>query len=52
MFLFGNGEKPILALDNVTNNSALTNFVAASVYPQILLESMANGNKSVVIRIV
>jgi len=39
MFLFGNGEKPVLALDNVTNNSALTAFVEESVYPAVLLES-------------
>jgi hypothetical protein len=39
MFLFGSGDAPILALDNVTNNSALTGMARTSVYPAVLLES-------------
>jgi len=39
MFLFGSGDVPVLALDNVTNNSALTGLVDKSVYPAVLLES-------------
>jgi hypothetical protein len=39
MFLFGSGQVPVLVLDNVTNNSALAQFVNASVYPEVLLES-------------
>ena len=42
MFLFGSGEIPVLALDNVTNNSALTSIVDKSVYPSVLLESPAS----------
>jgi hypothetical protein len=39
MFLFGSGDVPVLALDNVTNNSALTGLVDKSLYPAVLLES-------------
>jgi len=39
MFLFGSGDVPVLALDNVTNNSALIGLVDKSLYPAVLLES-------------
>ena len=39
MFLFGDGEFPVLVLDNVTNNSALGFLVNRSLYPAVLLES-------------
>jgi hypothetical protein len=39
MFLFGSGDVPILALDNVTNNSALTFFASNEAYPTTLLET-------------
>jgi hypothetical protein len=44
MFLFGNGEFPILPLDNITNNSALggildNSFYDKTLYPAVLLES-------------
>jgi hypothetical protein len=39
MFLFGSGQVPVLVLDNVISNSALGQFVTASVYPAILLDS-------------
>src|SRR5260370_23212829 len=39
MFLFGTGTIPILATDNVTNSSALTQLIDKSVYPAVLLES-------------
>lgn len=39
MFLFGTGTVPILAVDNVTNSSALTRLTDKSVYPAVLLES-------------
>jgi len=39
MFLFGSGDVPVLALDNITNNSALTGLVDKSLYPAVLLES-------------
>lgn len=47
MFLFGTGDFPVLALDNVTNNSALTSFVQKSVYPAILLESKLSRKPAV-----
>lgn len=40
MFLFGTGTVPILAVDNVTNSSALTQLIDKSVYPAVLLESL------------
>ena len=39
MFLFGTGTVPVLAADNVTNSSALTQLIDKSVYPAVLLES-------------
>jgi hypothetical protein len=39
MFLFGTGAVPVLAVDNVTNSSALTGLIDKSVYPAVLLES-------------
>lgn len=39
MFLFGTGAVPVLAVDNVTNSSALTRLTDKSVYPAVLLES-------------
>jgi hypothetical protein len=39
MFLFGTGQVPVLVADNVTDSPALGQFVPASVYPAILLDS-------------
>ncbi len=47
MFLFGTGTVPVLAADNVTNSSALTQLVDKSVYPAVLLESPIRRKKGV-----
>jgi hypothetical protein len=47
MFLFGTGEVPVLAADNVTNHPALTGLVSKSLYPRVLLESPLARKKAV-----
>jgi hypothetical protein len=47
MFLFGNGEIPVLAADNVTNHPALTGLISKSLYPRVLLESPLARKKAV-----
>jgi len=47
MFLFGVGDLPVFAEDQVVNMAALNTFIRASVYPEVLLESSQSQRPAV-----